>query len=353
MKKKALLLGGTGAMGIYVVPELFKKEYEIFVTTRKKRKSDNSGLHYLLGNAHDKIFLEQLLQRKWDVIIDFMVYTTEEFKLRASDLLEGTYHYIFVSSYRVFANSETPIVEKSPKLLDVVKDKDYLETDEYGLSKARQESILVNSSYKNWTIIRPSITYSKERFQLATLEADSIIFRAQLGIPVPVSEKILTKRTTMTWAGDVAKMIVGLVNRAEVFQEDYNVVTSESVIWKDVAQIYTEFTNLKICKINHSNYIKIVGNYYQIEYDRMFNRIMDNSKILKINGMRQTDLTPLRKGLSEEVKNITDKEKVFQDINYVTHAKMDRITHSRIPLKGASLKNRCKYLLSYLEIKKQ
>lgn len=53
------------------------------------------------------------------------------------------------------------------------RDEDYIKTDEYALQKARQENILLGSKYKNWTIIRPYITYNKERLQLGVLEKKS------------------------------------------------------------------------------------------------------------------------------------------------------------------------------------
>lgn len=166
---KILLLGGTGAMGVYLVPELISLGFEVFVTSRSAKTSDNVKLTYIQGNARYDKFIEKIFVNKYDAIVDFMVYTTEEFQYRHELLLKNTKHYIFLSTYRVFAESNLPITENSPRLLDVSNDSEYLATDEYALMKARQENILRKSQYKNWTIIRPTITYSKTRFQLGTL----------------------------------------------------------------------------------------------------------------------------------------------------------------------------------------
>ncbi|MEE1238589.1 MAG: hypothetical protein UHO61_01520, partial [Acutalibacteraceae bacterium] len=40
----------------------------------------------------------------------------------------------------------------------------------------------------------------------------------------------------------------------------------------------------------------------QLIYDRYFDRIMDNSKILEITGMKQSELMPLREGLEKELR---------------------------------------------------
>lgn len=337
-------------MGIYLAPCLLKKGYDVFVTTRTK-KNNNPNLKYIVGNAHDIDFLKVLFQNKWDVIIDFMVYSTNEFQRKVDILLTDTKHYIYLSSYRVFADSNVPIIESSPKLLDWSKDTEYLETDEYALSKARQERILQNSKYCNWTIIRPSITYSKNRLQLMTLEANSIIYRAILDLPVIVSEEVLKKKTTMTWAGDVAQMIAGVCNNDHAFQEDYNAVTNEAVFWSDVSRIYSEHAKLKICEVSHKCYQDVVGNKYQIQYDRMFDRVMNNSKILNLLNISQEDLKTLESGLALEIDNTMKYTNFFMNTNYVIQGRMDGVLGTHIPLDKANSKDRLKYYWNYLKFK--
>ena len=118
---KGLVLGGTGAMGSHLVEILSNAGIITVVTTRKYRPSRNN-IKYLQGNAHEMDFLYTILEERWDAIIDFMVYSTEEFKARIELLLSATAHYIFLSSSRVYADSKLPITEESSRLLDVSKD---------------------------------------------------------------------------------------------------------------------------------------------------------------------------------------------------------------------------------------
>ena len=77
---EVLILGGTGAMGIHLIECLVAKGIFVTVTSRKDRDSAEY-VTYVKGNAHDVNFLTTLLERKrWDVIVDFMVYSTEEFR---------------------------------------------------------------------------------------------------------------------------------------------------------------------------------------------------------------------------------------------------------------------------------
>src|SRR5574344_809898 len=109
---KILILGGTGAMGQYLVPMLVQNGNKVYVTSRKAKIS-NQNLIYLQGNAHENLFLDKILKNKYDVIIDFMVYNTEEFSKRIDKFLSSTSQYIFLSSSRVYANSEKTLTEES------------------------------------------------------------------------------------------------------------------------------------------------------------------------------------------------------------------------------------------------
>ena len=100
--KKVLVLGGTGAMGVYLVPELASMGYQVKVISLDNVVSDNSHITYVQANAKDNSFLYGLLQENYDAIVDFMLYSTKEFSERYEMMLSNTNHYIFLSSYRVY-----------------------------------------------------------------------------------------------------------------------------------------------------------------------------------------------------------------------------------------------------------
>ena len=140
---KILILGGTGAIGKHLVNQLsINSKNQIYVTSRKKINS--SKINYVLGDAKNLSFLALLLNEYWDVIIDFMSYSTQEFDNRFSLLCKSTKRYIFLSSSRVYSNSKEKLNEESIRLLESSLDHTYLNSDEYALSKARQEDLLIN-----------------------------------------------------------------------------------------------------------------------------------------------------------------------------------------------------------------
>ncbi len=316
-------MGGTGAMGVYLIPELLKLGYEVDVMTLDSIVSGQKRLRYIQKNAMDRNIMSDILKNKYDAIVDFMVYTTLQFAERFEMFLKNTEHYIFLSTYRVYANEEIPIRETSPRLIDASKDGMYLTMEEYGLFKARCENILFASKYQNWTIVRPAVTYSKYRFQLTTLEAPVFVRRAKLGLPVIVPRDAMKHSATMSWGGDVAKMISRLIGNEKAMCEAFTVSTSEHQTWETIAGYYKEFLELECIPVDNDTFLKIADYMtYQLKYDRCYDRIIDNSKILSVTGLSQSDLMPLKKGLKTELDALP-KEFLWND-NDISQ-RMDKI----------------------------
>lgn len=323
-RKRVLLLGGTGTIGTHVAPELIRRGFSVVVTSRSAHASDGSGVEYRQGNAKDDAFLDALLSERFDAIIDFMIYSTDAFSARCETLLSHTDHYIFLSSYRVYGDTGcAPITEESPRLLDSVDDPEYLKTDEYGLAKARQENILNASGRKNYTIIRPSITYAGDRFQLGTMEANEFLVRALKGKTVVFPKEMLSKRAAMTWAGDVGKMIARLVLNEAAFGETYTAASAETVTWNNVLKIYQKILGMQVKYVPLSVYQSIVGRPWQIRYDRMLHRVIDNGKILRATGMKQSELMPLYEGLRIELQKFAAAPR-FKNVDEAMQARFDR-----------------------------
>lgn len=309
-KKKVLVLGGTGAMGVYVVPALVERGYKVDVVSFDDVKSDNPDLTYIKADAKNNDYLKELLKNNYDACIDFMLYYTEEFRSRYQMMLSSVGHYLFLSTYRIYADS-APITENSPRLLDVSTNQAYLATEDYSLYKAREEDIIHSSGYTNFTIFRPSIIYSKRRFQLVTLEANLNVERALRGKTVVIPEAARNVNGTMTWAGDVGKMMSRIVLNEKALGETYTIATSEHHTWGEIAEYYSEIIGMKVAYADTETYIRIITGHYnddyskyaqwQLDYDRLFNRVIDNSKILEVTGLKQSELMPLKEGLRREL----------------------------------------------------
>ncbi len=343
-----LVLGGTGAMGTHLVKLLSENGAKICVTSRKCK---NSGDHvkYIQGNAQDISFLKTILQEHWDVIVDFMVYTTTNFKERVPLLLGATSQYVFLSSARVYANSDTPITEESSRLLDVSRDKEFLATDEYSLAKARQEDILNSSEYNNWTIVRPYITYSENRLQLGVLEKEEWLYRALHGRTIVFSEDIMSRMTTLTYGLDVSRGIMAVINNSYALGKVFHITTSEFIKWSEVLNIYLlvleEYLGYKpkVLLQDLDDFLKSKPAKYQILYDRLFDRQFYSSKIALYVDV--ANFIKPEAGLIKCLKEFLNNSQ-FDYINWRLEAKKDRQTKEKTSLNEIQgIKQKIKYLI--------
>lgn len=344
---KILVLGGTGAMGAHLV-QILSSTNDCYISSRKHHiKDDTSSVHYILGNAHDLTFLSKVLREGWDAIIDFMLYSTQEFESKLNLFLTHTKQYVFISSSRVYDNFEGLIIEESNRLLDTCKDLQYLQSDEYALAKARQENLLLNSGCDNWTIIRPYVTYSENRFQLGPLEKEYWLYRAINNKPIVFSRDISDKYTTLTYGKDVAKGIASIVGVKEAYGNVFHITHPSSLKWKDVVEIYSMTLSKLLKRKVTIQYIdawepSLGGSKYQVLYDRLYDRKFDNSKI-----SRFVDLSSfvhpaigLELCLKEFVAN-----PVFLPVSYKSEAFKDRISYCHSSISSIpGIKNKLKYL---------
>ena len=330
MGKKVLVIGATGAMGQYLVPYLAAMYDRIDAVALEQPESAPPNVHYIKANANDPAVFRQLLAAGYDGIVDFMIYPTAALQYFLLSLANSTGHYIYLSSYRIYDNKEHPIRETSPRLLDTADDIVLRNSDDYSIYKARGENMIRTLPKNRWTIIRPAITYSKMRYQLVTLEAANTVGRAFAGKKTVVPESARHVQATMSWAGDVARMIAGLLFNEKALGEAFSVCTAEHHTWGEIADYYKDICGLESVWIDPEDYIRILnsdpyslGTRWQLAYDRLFDRVLDNSKVLNATGMKQSDLTSLYDGLAKEIARCP------RDFKWPVNAAMDEYLAAR------------------------
>lgn len=350
---KVLLLGGTGVMGNYMVQLLNDAAITTVVTSRSDRRNFGQ-ITYVKGNAKDVKFLSEICRQveKWDTIIDFMSYKTEEFAQRIDILCSATNQYLFMSSARVYGDEEHPIKESSPRLLDCSNDLDFLKTDEYALTKARQENLLIKSKWENYTIIRPCITYGIQRLQLGVLEKEEWLFRALNKKTIVFDAKIANRVTTMTYGRDMAKAIFSLIGNKKANGICINLTTNRLIKWKEVWQIYKltlkDFLGYEpsIIYVDTNTFLKTRTEElkYQVLYDRVYDRDYDTS--LEQNFIDVDKFTQPEEGLKLCLKEFITGRHSFKYINWANEAKKDKLTHEHTSfLRIPGTKNKVLYIL--------
>lgn len=268
-------------------------------------------------------------------------------------LLANTDQLVFLSSSRVYADSKTALVEDSSRLLDVCNDAEYLSTDEYALSKAREEDMLRASGQNNWTIVRPYITFSEYRLQLGTLEKEDWLYRALHGRTIVFSRDVASRLTTLTYGGDVARGIYSLLGKAEALGQTFHITTKQHQSWQELLDNYLdsiETATGRRPKVMMTDEWKPYsgGGKWQVCYDRLYDRTFDNDNISRF--IDTTKFRETKQALTDCVASFISNPH-FRDINWESEAKKDILTGEWTPLSEIHpLKQKIKYVLVRLRL---
>ena len=324
-------------MGNYLMNLLTKSElWEVWVSTRSIRNSENPNIHYIKGNARDAEFINTQLTSSYDAIVDFMNYDYEEFAARSKILLASTRHYIWFSSCRVYADSPTPLTESSPRLLEISEDSGFLSTNRYALRKARQEDLLKTSGFNNYTIIRPYITYGSNRLQLGIYEKEQWLWRLLKGKSLVINKNIIHKTTTLTHGHDVARVISQLVGNPSAYGQIVQIATHETKTWAEILNIYKSILTrvqgrepqIYLCDDMNSIDALFEGGYNTI-YDRVYNRSFSSTFANQLLG-ESVQYTNTDIGLSNCLNEFLISGAPFLEINPQFEAYQDILTDERL-----------------------
>ncbi|MBP5531608.1 MAG: hypothetical protein J6Y54_06245, partial [Lentisphaeria bacterium] len=108
--------------------------------------------------------------------------------------------------------------------------------------------------------------------------------------------------------GDAGRMIGGLLFRDGALGETFNINSAEHHTWEEISDYYKDICGLRAVWVDKEDYLRIrnpdpyvLGPRWQLEYARLFDRIVDNGKVLAVTGMKQSDMMPLYDGLKREI----------------------------------------------------
>lgn len=157
-------------------------------------------------------------------------------KIQVVIAFDRTIH--FISSSRVYAKSNSKLTENSPTLLMSSKDRLFLKSDDYALAKARQEQLLNNSGFRNYTIVRPYMSYSDDKLDLGFYPKELWLKRLLEKKSILFPKDVLHKYTTLTYGYDVAAGIAVLVGKKFAQGETFHITQNHSTTWEQVIEVY-------------------------------------------------------------------------------------------------------------------
>lgn len=310
MNKKMLLIAGGGTLGRYTAEQLLADNCEVDVICLEDYVSNNKMLCYYKAKA-DLTYLENFLKDKYyDGIVNFIHYTdAEEYKPVHKYLCGKCGHLVFLSSYRVYADLQHPITETAPQLYDVSADEEFLAKEDYAVPKSKCEKFIRDESgTKNWSIVRPVISFSERRLDLVTVSGREIPEKVKQGKKILLPRKAKNLTAGLDWAGNSGKLIAKVVQSDKTLGEEYTISTAQNLLWSEVADLYTEILGAKFEWVDTETYVKNRYNTLEtpwiLKYDRFFDRKTDCSKVFEVTGLKREDFKSIKQGILIELDKI-------------------------------------------------
>ena len=308
--KKVLLIAGGGTLGNYTAKELLRLGAKVDVICPEDKVSDHENLRFFKTLATDEFLIDLFKKEHYNGIVNFIHYPdAEKYPPMHKLLTDNTDHLIFLSSYRVYADLEHPITENAPMLLDTMDDPEFLAKETYALSKAKAEKyIRSQKDIKNWTIIRPVISFSDKRFDIVTINEHFVPEYTKAGKTMYLPEIAKNLISSLDWAGNTGKIIANILFKEEALGEAYTISSAQNLTWGEVAELYTELIGTKFEWIDTEEWLShpeyVHNDRWAAVYDRFYDRETDNSKVMKLTGLKKEDFTSIKEGLEIELKKI-------------------------------------------------
>ncbi len=210
MNRHVLLIAGGGTLGMYTTKELARLGDQVDVICLEDNLSTES-IHFYKDRVDIAYLTAFLENRHYDTIVNFLHYTNAEAYAPYHTLLTAKCDQLIVlSSYRVYADLQHPVTETAPLLGDTSTDTEFLEKETYAMGKTRCERYIRAQEAKNWTIIRPVISFSARRLDVIMHSGHTVVEAARENrtLLVPMGAKEM--HAGLDWAGNSGKLIAHL-----------------------------------------------------------------------------------------------------------------------------------------------
>ncbi len=233
---RLLFIGGTGLISSACVELALQKGMDVTLLNRaaSTKYSPPPGARLLTGDMYtDPARLAGLLHgERFDAVIDFIAYTPSDIQ-RGIDLFGGkTGQYVFISSASAY--------QKPPARYLITEDTPLHNPYwQYSRDKIACEDLLLRAYREQGfpaTIIRPSLTYGPSQIPIINGS-----WQHPWTIPDRIrrGQKIIvpgdgTSLWVMTWNGDFAKGLVGLLGREETLGHAFHITSDEVLTWNQV-----------------------------------------------------------------------------------------------------------------------
>lgn len=325
---KVLFIGGTGLISEAVSRLAVEQGIDLYLFNRGRRDEFiPPGAKLIKGDIRDREKVADILKNySFDVVVDWIAFTTEHIKVDIELFKEKTGQYIFISSASAYQKPPTHylITESTPLANPYWQySRDKIACEEFLMKEYRNNGFPI-------TIVRPSFTYGLTMIPAALNSWNhpwSLVDRMRRG------EKIIvhgdgTSLWTMTHNTDFARGFLGLLGNSQAIGHAFHITSDEVLTWN---QIYTAIGKAAgvepvLIHIPSDFIIRFEPEYTgTLLGDKAVSCVFDNSKIKAfVSGFSAR--IPFEKGIKKTIKWFEEHPErctVDQEWNKL----MDRIVH--------------------------
>ncbi len=280
---KVCIIGGTGTLSTPFTDLLIQdNSFEITMINRGTHKDKlNPKIKLFISDINDEEKMTSFLEDKhYDVVINFINYRPEEIKRDIKYFKGKTNQYIFISTNVVLNHHEHVHIDENTPIGNRIS--------EYGQEKARCEEVLKSEKDFPYTIVRPSHTYSDDRFPVTVKSSNTwtVIDRIKNKEPVIMHDSGQSI-WPITHANDFAKLLFSLVGEKSAIHEIYHIMNPMIVSWDMIYQEIARQTDGEYKPVYIPTEILAKTSEYNfkdaIQGDKMYSNIFNVDKILKLN----------------------------------------------------------------------
>lgn len=323
-----LFIGGSGVISAAAAELAVARGHRLTVLNRGRStlRAVPDAAEVLSVDVRDAAAVSVALgDRTFDVVVDFVAFTTDHVRADIAQFAGRTGQYVFISSASAY--------QKPPAVLPV-RESTPLHNPfwEYSRDKIAAEDVLM-AAYRDQgfpvTIVRPSHTY--DRTQIALLGGWTDIHRMRTGQPVVVHGDG-TSLWTLTHSTDFAKALVGLFGRSQSIGDSFSITSDEYLPWDAIYAEYARAAGAPAPRIVHvASDTMAAGNpdwSGPLLGDRSHSVIFDNTKV-KALVPDFVCTTPIALGFREAIAWF-DAHPEQQIVSASVNATLDRLvaTHS-------------------------
>ena len=321
---KVLFIGGTGIISTACTQLAVERGIDLTLLRRGQHAASlPAGVKTLTGDVNDPALAQKVEQTHFDVVVDWIAFTTADIE-RDLKLFRGrTRQFIFISSASAYQKPATHyLITESTPLANPHW--------EYSRNKIACEERLMKAYREDGfpiTIVRPSYTYGDTLVPLVMNSFQkpyTVVDRMRKGqkVIVPGDGTSLWVNTHNT---DFAKGLVGLLGHEQAIGHAFHITSDEVLSWDQLYRIVAAAAGVEP-KIVHIPSDFIIACIPEDEGgligDKSISVVFDNTKIKRFvpgycatttfaQGMRRTiawyDADPARKQIDSKANADWDK----------------------------------------------